>query len=197
MKWIIFVPVLLVALVLDVSFMGALEIGGVSPRLVVVVTAFVAMHAESGSVTWAALLAGVLMDLSDPSMTGPRAPLYLIGSHTLGFFFGAQAVLSVRGIVVRRNPISVGAMSLVLGIAAGLFWTAWWTMRSWYPNSQPPWGDGSALMQLGRQLLQALTSGVVGVPIGWILLKSAPAWGFPSVLTRARTRGGSGRVARE
>lgn len=197
MKWILFVPVLLVALVLDVSFMGALDVAGVSPSLVVIVLAFIAMQAEAGSVTWASLLAGFLWDLSDPSMAGPRAPLYLIGAHTLGCFFGVQAVLSVRGIVVRRNPLSVGAMALLLGGASGLFWTAWWTLRSWYPGSVPPWGDGSSLMQLGTQLLAALATGIAGIAVGWLLLKSTPAWGFPSVLTRARTRGGSARVARQ
>ncbi len=196
MKWIVAVPILFVALVLDVSFMPVFELGGITPRLVVVVVAFAAMHVDGPIVRWFALLAGFLMDLSEPSLSGPRAPLYLIGPSTLGMLFGVEAVLSIRGLLVRKNPLSVGAMSILLSLTSGLFWTAWWALRSWYPDSPPPWGDGSALREFGTQFLGSISSGICGIPVGFLLLHFSGAWGFPSFLARARTQGGQARIIR-
>ncbi len=197
MRWIVAIPFLIAALVADVSFMPVFEIGGVTPHLVIIVVAFVAMHADSSTVNWFALLAGFLMDLSEPSLTGPRAPLYLVGPSTLGMFFGAHALLAMRGLLIRRNPIAMSVMSGVLGFTSGLFWTAWWALRSWYPESPPPWGDGSALGELATQSLEALSVGVVGLPCGWLLLHFSRLWVFPSVLERARRSGGSARIIRQ
>jgi len=196
MRWPTALAVLLVSLVLDVSFMGVLELGGVTPRLVCVVVAFVAMQAEPTAARWYALLAGLLVDLSEPSMAGPRAPLYLVAPWTLGVFFGSEAVLSLRGVVVRKNPLAVGVLAGVLALSAGLFWTAWWALRSWYPDSPAPWGSGSALGEFGIQLLTAMSTGVCAVPIGWLLLRSGAMWGFPSVMSRQRS-GGQARIIRE
>ncbi len=175
--------------------MPVFELAGLTPHLVVVVVAFAAMHAEASEVGWFALLAGLLLDLSEPSLSGPRAPLYLIGPSTLGMFFGVHAILSIRGVLIRRNPFSVGAMALVLSLTSGLFWTAWWALRSWYPDSPPPWGEGSALHEFGMQFLGSIFTGAVGIPIGWFLLYFSGSWGFPSVLARGR-QGGQARIVR-
>ncbi len=197
MKWPLFVAAALLALVADASLMPGFEVAGVSPRLLVILVAFVAIHADGPRVTWAALLAGGLMDLSEPSMTGPRAPFFLIGPHALGLVFGVQAVLGLRGVIVRRNPLAIGAMCLVLSLAGGLVWVGWWTLRAWYPDSPPPWSDGSSLWQLWHQCLQAIATGVVGVPVGWCLLRSTQFWGFPTLLGRGRTQGGTARMMRQ
>jgi len=196
MKWIVAIPVLFAALILDVSFMSAFEVGGITPKLMVVVVAYCAMHADGSLVRWFALLAGFLMDLSEPSLSGPRAPLYLIGPWTLGMLFGAEAVMSMRGLLVRRNPLAVGAMSFLLSLTSGLFWTAWWALRSWYPDSPPPWGEGAALDELSSQFLGAISTGVCGIPVGWLLLRFSAVWGFPSVLARSR-QGGQARIIRQ
>ncbi len=197
MRWLAAIPLLIAALVADVSFMPVFEIGGVIPHLVIVVVAFAAMHADASTVLWFSLLAGLLMDLSEPSLSGPRAPLYLVGPSTLGVFFGSHALLSMRGLLVRRNPLAIGVMSLVLAFASGLLWTAWWALRSWYPDSPPPWGDGSALGELAHQCFEALSIGVIGVPCGWLLLHFSSLWSFPSVLERSRRSGGSARIIRQ
>lgn len=196
MRWIVAVPMLVAALIADISFMPVFEVAGISPRLILIIVAFVAMHADAAAVNWFALLAGFLMDLSEPSLSGPRAPLYLIGPSSLGMLFGAQFLLAIRGFLIRRNPFAVAVMSAVVTLASGLFWTAWWALRSWYPDSPPPWGDGSALNEFGRQFLQSLSTGVIALPIGWLLVRVAGQWGFPSVLARARS-GGSARIIRQ
>jgi hypothetical protein len=196
MRWPVAVAALLAAVVLDVSFMGVLELGGVTPRLVCVVVAFAAMQADPATVRWYALLAGLLVDLSQPSMVGPFAPLYLIAPWTLGVFFGSEAVLSIRGAVVRKNPLAVGVLACLLSLSSGLFWTAWWALRSWYPDSPAPWGDGAALGEFGMQLLTAMSTGICAVPVAWLLLLSGSMWGFPSVISRQRG-GGQARIIRE
>ncbi len=196
MKWIVAIPILFVALVLDVSFMPIFDLGGITPRLVVIVVAFAAMHVDGSIVRWFALLTGFLMDLSEPSLSGPRAPLYLIGPSTLGMLFGVEVLLSIRGMLIRKNPLSVGFVSLLLSLTNGLFWTAWWALRSWYPDSPPPWGDGSALRAFGMQFLASISTGICGIPVGFFLLRFSGAWGFPSVLARARTQGGQARIIR-
>ena len=197
MRWPIFIAAALVALVADLSLMPGLQVAGISPRLLVVLVVFVAMHVDPQTANWSALIAGLLADLSDPSMTGPRAPLYILGPHAIGMLFGVQAVVGLRGIVIRRNPLSIGALCFVMSIAEGLVWVGWWTLRSWYPDSSPPWGDGSSLAQVGRQFLQALSTAVIAIPVGWALIMSTPFWGFASSTGNQRTQGGTARMSRE
>jgi rod shape-determining protein MreD len=197
MRWATFIGAALVAIVADASLMGALEVGGIAPRLTVVLVTFVALNADALTASWAAVLCGALIDLSDPSMTGPRSPHFLLGPHALGLLFGVQGLVALRGSVVRRNPLALGAMTALLAVADGLVWVAIWTVRSWYPDSPPPWGESSSLGQVGRQVLQALSTGIVAIPVGWLLARTMPAWGFPSVLSRSRTQGGSARITRQ
>ncbi len=197
MKWPTFLVAVLVAIVADASLTGALEVGGIWPRLTIGLVAFVALNTDPLTATWVALLAGGLMDLSEPSMTGPRSPHFLLGPHALGLAFGVQALVVLRGSVIRRNPLAMGAMAGVLCLADGLVWVALWTVRSWYPDSPAPWGDASSLGQFGRQVLQSLSTGIVAVGLGWLLTKSLPLWGFPSVLSRSRTQGGTARITRQ
>ncbi len=197
MKWVVAIPFLIAALVADMSVMPMFEFAGVSPAAVIVVVAFAALHGEAMAVRWFALLGGFFLDLSEPSLGGPFAPLYLIGPSTLGMLFAAEGMLALRGVLIRRNPLAVGAASFVFAFAAALFWTAWWTFRSWYPDSPPPWGESSALRQLGGQFLRAVASGALGIPLGWALLHFCGVWNFPTVLARSRTQGGSARIIRQ
>ncbi len=197
MRWPLFIAAALVALVADASLMPGLAVAGISPRLLVVLVVFVAMHADPLTANWSALIAGLLADLSDPSMTGARAPLYILGPHAIGMVFGVQAVVGLRGVVIRRNPLSIAALCFAMSIAEGLVWVGWWTLRSWYPDSPPPWGDGSSLAQVARQFLQAISTGVVAIPMGWVLMNSASFWGFPTALGKARTQSGSARMSRQ
>ncbi len=196
MTWLVALPVLFIALVADVSFTAVFEVGGTTPQLIVIVIAFVAMQADARIVRWYALIAGLLLDLSEPSLSGPFAPLYLIGPSTLGTLFAAEVVLLLRGILIRRNPLAVGFASFMLGLASGLFSTAWWAIRSWYPDSPPPWGEGSALQEFAREGLTAIATGILGIPLGWLLLKFTDMWSFPAVLARQKQQGGSARIIR-
>ncbi|MSR43836.1 MAG: hypothetical protein EXS15_00545 [Phycisphaerales bacterium] len=196
MKWIVAVPLLLAVLVADISFMPAFEIGSVHPKLTLILVAFVAMHAPLEELNWFALLAGLMMDLSNPSFFGPHAPFYLIGPSAIGLFFAVQLLVAVRGFLVRRNPIAVAAMAGALTVASGLMWTAWWALRSWYPDSPPPWGDGSALLELGSQFAQALSTAVMALPIGWLLIRTHSWWNFPSTLPR-RIKSETTRIIRQ
>src|SRR6187455_75967 len=98
MNWAVFIIVLLVADVLDNSFVQVFAVGNVWPAIVPCLVTFIAMHAPRHTALWAALIAGALVDLTSPSLAffdGPRA-YALIGPSVLGFVFGTSMVIPLR-----------------------------------------------------------------------------------------------------
>ncbi|MFO0873224.1 MAG: hypothetical protein U0575_04545 [Phycisphaerales bacterium] len=178
MRWGVFLVVALVAAACDTSLTALLSIGTIVPQLMPLVAVFVALAAPRTTVLWACLFMGLVVDLCSPAFDAQLRPLHLAGPHALGYLFAANLVLPLRTMVLKRNPLTLGALTAIFSMAASLVVVALWSVRTWYPDPPVVFGGDSALTELGRAGLRALYSGAIAVPIGWFLVRTAPLWGF-------------------
>ncbi|MCA9283728.1 MAG: hypothetical protein KDA22_00835, partial [Phycisphaerales bacterium] len=107
MRWGVFLIFALLAVVVDTSLVGALEIRGVMPAVAPLLAAFIALSAPPVTAMWACLVIGLLLDLSNPRMIGADQVFHLIGPYALGYLFAANLVLPLRAMVFRRNPLTL------------------------------------------------------------------------------------------
>lgn len=174
----IFIIFLVVVVVLDTRFMEALRIGPVVPSLAGTLAVFLVLCAPRRSALWACLAIGLLLDFSEYALYDGARPYHLIGPYTLGFLFGANLVQPLRAIVFSRNPLTFGLLTLVFLVGVTIIYLSLWQFRGFYEGSPPPWGTEGVMPELGRRLLWALYSGMIAVPVGWVLVRSTPIWGF-------------------
>lgn len=186
MRWPLAIALLVVAAALDVSLAPMFSVWGSAPSCALPVVAFLALLAERRAALWAAIIAGSLADLTDPAITGPVAPLYLLGPHALGFALGASAVVQIRGALKKRSLLVLMTATLAVGVLSDVVWTFVWALRSWFPEGSVPWGGGSALGALGGELVGTALSACAAIPVGWMLLKLMPWWSFPATAGGAR-----------
>jgi rod shape-determining protein MreD len=177
----VFAVVGFVALAMDKGLVDVLalnELGGIEPSVCGVVVVFISLFASRASALWASWALGMVLDLCTPPPLGELAVAHIPGPHALGLAFGSYLILQVRPMVFRRRALTVGALTFACLLAAYLVWVAIFTARSYYPGPQVFWTSGTALSELARRFFMALYAGVVGIPIGWLLLRTWPIWGF-------------------
>jgi rod shape-determining protein MreD len=185
-RWLVFAVVVVVAVALDTSFMPRLfalkSVGQLYPQLVAAVVAYVALYAPRLSALWAAWGAGLLLDLALVQPAG-----LMVGPHALGFTFGAFLVLQLRSIVFRKRVLTVAVLTVICLGASAFVEVAIFALRTWTSGDVVSAGF-RPLIELLRRLGMALYSGIVAVPLAWLLLKSQPAWGFLEMRSQ-RSRG--------
>ncbi|MHC4414713.1 MAG: hypothetical protein ACYS0G_05465 [Planctomycetota bacterium] len=201
MRWLVFVIFALAGLVLDVSLLDVLapdELRQIRPSLCGVLAVFVALSAPRMTALWACFILGMLLDLSHP-LTMPEplldasypvaSPvvrrLHVIGPYALGYVAGGCLVLQVRTMVFRRRPLAIGVMTVGFLLAVHVVVVGLYVVRSWYPGGPVFWTELATLNELLRRFLIALYSGLFAIPIGWLLVKSMPLWGFQTVSHRS------------
>lgn len=190
MRWGVFAIALVVALVLDTSFMPVFSIGAVRPTVTPCLVVFVLLHAQRHLGLWAAFAAGLAVDIASPALFDGTVPYHVIGPTALGFVFGAQLAHPLRSMVVRRNPLAVGVLVALFSIAATLVTTAIFSARGWYAGSAPPWmPERSALAFLGIESLRALASGAVAIVAVLPLNGAVGLFGFTAAAPWAPRRG--------
>ncbi len=186
MNWVVFAVTALVALVVDQTpLLDGLALdrdgaGRIKPVLCATVAVFIALAAPRALALWACLLLGLLMDLSTPvALPGhPVGIVYLIGPQALGYAAGAWLVLNGRAMLFRQKPLTVGVMTFAFLVLAGVVAVVVYQVRSWYPGPQIIWTDAGPWSELGRRLLSAIYTGLFAIPVGWLLVRSTPIWGF-------------------
>lgn len=186
MRWPLALALIVVASALDVSLAPMFSLWGAVPSLALPLVAFLALLADRRAALWAALIAGSLADLTDPSITGPVAPLYMLGPHALGMALGVSAVVQIRGALKKRSLLVLVTATLAVGLLSNVAWTFAWALRGWFPLGSTPWGEGSALGALGSAALATSLSACAAIPVGWALLKLMPWWNFPATAGGAR-----------
>jgi len=172
-----------VAVAADTALMPALELGGATPSAVAVLATFAILLASRDTAWFAGVVAGLAVDLSSPLPWDGRM-VVVLGPWAIGFAFGAQLLLTIRGSLVRRNPLTIAVACFVMLMAATVVWCAVWSLRAWLPASVPPWGGESVMRAMAERSRWALWSGVVALPLGWLLLRTVPIWSFPGVAGR-------------
>src|SRR5207244_5051393 len=116
---------------------------------------FVAMTAPPRQALWANFALGVCIDLL--WLHEGAGVFTIVGPYALGFLLGAQLVLTLRGLMLRRNPLTLLFLSILAAAAAQLVVVAVLTFRSVLP-----WGGGlvwSRTLELLQRMGSALYTG--------------------------------------
>ena len=191
MRWGVLLIGALLFVAIDSSLMQALRFGSdinsaVQPQLTPCLAVFVCLMAPRTTAIWACWLLGLLIDLRLMIPFGAPETIRIIGPNALGYVFGAVLLLQLRSMVFRRKALTIGVMTAAFMIAASVVAVTIYVIQSWYPGGPLYWGTGSASAELISRFLTAVYSGLIAMPIGWLLVKSAPLWGFPHI-QRVRT----------
>jgi len=182
---VVYVIFALLAVTIDHGFAQVLRFpnGALQPSISAVLVAFISLLIGRPGVLWAGLLMGLLLDLHTPLPLGPTGVVFVIGPWTLGMLAAAALVHQLRTLVFPRRAMSIGVMTFVAHATASLVVVTIYVIRTWYDGAAYPTQDG-AVSEFFDQVLVALYSGVVGVAVGWLLLKTLPIWGFQTSMQR-------------
>jgi hypothetical protein len=191
MRWSVHLLAVLLAAALDAGLGGLFEIGSIRASILPSVVVFVALSAPKRIVIRAAMVGGLACDLFAPTVLADGSALVVPGPHILAFALGAAAVIPLRGLLYRQNPVSNAAAVVVFSAFASLMWISISIVRSAVLGSAVPWWPASGVGELLVQLMSALADGVLGLVVFWVLTRTKPIWGF-----EAKTRLAPG-VARE
>ena len=103
---------------------------GMSPSFVFVLLAFIAMSAPKSTTFWCAAALGVAMDLlfKLPMREGTGV-ITLVGPHALAYALGCQLIISMRALMMRRNPLTLAFLAFVGSLVAFLVLDAIYTLR--------------------------------------------------------------------
>lgn len=172
MRWLTLAVAAYAAFAVEAGLGPLLRIAGVTPSLLLLLVAFVALWAEASAAVWAAVVLGVLADL----LPGGVA----VGPHAVGFALGAWLVLQVRGLVFRQATWTILAMTLLVGIAAYPVAEVLVSLRFWWSGVDAAAGKDwpGFWSRLGVDTLRLLYTAVLALPLGWLLDRSAPWWRF-------------------
>lgn len=185
MRWPVFLVFAFIALALDSSFMAILTLeglGSIAPYIAIPLAVYVCLFAARLSALAACLLLGVLMDLTIPPPGGDV--VYVIGPYGLGLLFGGYLVLQMRTMVFRQRAVTIGVLSFAATIATAIVMIAIYMIRSWYGEDVTYPIHNSAAWELFRHIGIAIYTGLIAVPLGWLLLATYPLWGFQAYHSR-------------
>lgn len=164
-----------VAFALELGLRQALALGGgnAAPSFVFALAIVIAVAAPPGAVLWTFLLFGLLTDLTWPqeAIGGVRS-FAIVGPYALGYLVAAQFVLSMRALIIRRNPLSLAFLCGVGYLVAQVVVVALLTFRSsytpieWNPTQQLLWRGGGALYTAMLGLLIGLIAGPLTSALG-------------------------------
>ncbi len=176
MNWLIFSLTAYLVLALEKGFRalwGIPDETGVTPSLTLILMVFIGLSAAPMSVAWAALILGVLVDLQPT--TGAIA---ILGPAAIGYLVGAYAVVQLRNLLFRESILTLAIMVFAVGLFVNLTEVAIYSFRGLSFLAADPMPEWSAFDELARRFVALLYSAVVALPMGWLLFKLQPLWGF-------------------
>jgi cell shape-determining protein MreD len=181
MKWPLPLFLAYVLLALESPVREALRLGPASPSLVFPLIVFIALLGSSVAAMWTALLIGLVVDLT--TLRGAGA-IVIAGPHALGYVAAAYMIITLRPIVMRKNPITLVALSIVGEALAALVVVSVFALRRMLFHGS--WADGlpgALTTDLVQRLLGAAYTGVAAIALAAILFPLIPWFGFqdPSV----------------
>jgi len=185
MNWLVAAVVIWVTFGLELGLRDALRLGSgdIGPSFVAVLATYIALHAPPRTAQWAALLLGLLADLTWQLERAGGGAAYTLGGTALGLWLGTRLVLASRGSLRRSHPLTLLAMTIAAAAVTQIVITALFTARSIYGDPLP-WSPSA---ELGRRLLSAVYSGGLALVL-WVPLRVlvTPLIGFPADRNRPR-----------
>lgn len=151
-----------------------------APSFVVALLVFIAMHASQRAVLWAAVILGIIVDLTGSFTLQTGGSAVLLGPNAIGFLLGAQVVLALRGMIVSRNPLSMGVLAIAVSAVSQIVVVAFLTVHKIY--SDPI--DWDASRRLLDSLLSAIYTGAAATILSFLFIPITPLFGFVHVNRR-------------
>lgn len=148
--------------------------GSIRPGFLLPLAVFVALQAPPRATLWTAVLLGLLADLLAPHVLVDGALATIPGPHALGYALAAQFVLSVRGMVIQRSPLTMTVLSVFAAAIACAVVVALYTVRSFYPEPI----DFAPTRTLLTGLASAAYTGVSAFFLSFIFFGLAPLFGL-------------------
>jgi len=161
---------------LELGLRDTLQLGphAIAPSFVVALVIFIALNASQRSTVWAAITLGILVDLTGSIELKSGSSTVLVGPHAIGFFLAVQIVLAMRGMIVSRNPLSMGVLSLLAAAVSEIIVVAFLTIHMLMDD--PIVWDASERLFAG--LASSVYTGIVAVFLSLILIPVTPLFGF-------------------
>lgn len=166
--WICFGMELALPPVLDASA------SGVRPSFIVPLLVFVALHAETRKTLWVAVVLGVVADLLAPVALHGGGSAVIIGPHAIGFLLAAQLTIAMRGVVIRRNPLTLVVLSVLAMFASAVGIAAVMGCRTFFDSSVVWRGARELIPGFWSSLYTALSALLMSFP----LFAAAGVFGF-------------------
>ncbi|MCA9279701.1 MAG: hypothetical protein H6815_09890 [Phycisphaeraceae bacterium] len=149
---------------------------GLSPSILVPFGMFICLGAKPRVGIIACLIIGLLMDLTFimPMSTTPPRTFVMIGPYALGMALGAQLAISMRDMLIIRNPLSVAFLSVCASLVMHVVVVAIFSMHRIYGD--PIHFD--TFSELFQRALASLYTGIFGFLLAYILYPLAPTLGL-------------------
>ncbi len=187
MNWITFIVFAYIALVLEVSCRGAFAIyslGGVTPSFIMPMFVAIALAAPRFHVMWAAIILGLAIDLSSPFAQSNGTELFVPGPHALGLAITGWLITQVRSSVFRDRVITIASMTFCAVLLSGILVLLLYRLRAAFPDAGSYFMTGSMTGDVVRTVGNAVYSALIAVPLGWLMLRTQPMWGFVQHMPR-------------
>lgn len=177
MNWVVFLLVTWVTLGLEMGLRPSIQLGetGIAPSFAIILVAYIALAAPRTAALWAAMLVGVLLDLTSNRLDASGlGTLTIVGPYALGCMLGASAVTNVRAMVYRRNPLTMLVIASGMCVIVQIVVVACLAARSWWD----PALVFHAKPELAARLGTAAYTGVAALVVGPVLNFLTPLFGF-------------------
>lgn len=174
---------IVLGLELGLRHVFAIEFGSpgvtISPSFIAPLLVFFCLHATPHSAVWACLLVGVVMDLLwwPGASAGPSGAV--LGFYAIGFTIASSAIVRLRGVVIRKNPLTMIVLSVGFVMIAQTWITLMLGLRSTYDPIE--WNIGSQFV--GRIGSAGLT-GATALALWLVLTPLMPLFRFHQPLSR-------------
>jgi len=152
---------------------------GIAPSFVLPLAVYFAMSAPPLQAVWACLLIGLCVDLTS-SVTLTNGDLATVaGPYALGYVLMAQFVLTVRAMLIKRNPLTMPLLTLIGAVLVHLFVIAIFTVRNYYDGIV--WDLGA---EVSRRAAISGYTGLLALPLSYFLHALSGVFGFQQLTTR-------------
>jgi len=175
-NWLAFALIAWIVVGLEVGLKSALALGNtaIAPSFVVPYATFVALCAQPRQAFWACLVLGLMIDLTSVTSLRNGDVITVMGPYALGLILGGQLVLTMRGIMMRQNPLTLVVLAVLASIIMHVIVVAIMTTRSLF-GDPIVWDP---MEQIVERLGASLYTGVAAGLMSLVLFPMAPVLGF-------------------
>lgn len=155
----------------DVMQVGRMD---VAPSFVLILATMIALWAAPGAAIAGAMMLGAGLDLLYQVPHQNQGDVVVLGPHALGLALGVVTVLNLRALAFRKNTVTLAVLTVIAGVMAAVGTTALLSIRAMYDPIQ----IGRPVAELGQRMGTALASGVLALPVGFLLTRARGVFGF-------------------